>query len=260
MEVITVAAHKGGVGKTTTALALSAAFARSGLRTLLIDLDPQGCATRGLGLHIEEEDDVPSRTTLGLLLDTAARLTTVMHDTRVPNLWIAPATLNLADVLPLLHSRARREKRLKLALECEARLFERVVIDCRPDVDPLVELGLYAADRVIVPCQMEARGTDGIAKLVHLAMTVQDGDVPWRVLRTRVDPRKTKTNAAVEAQLEAYAGRVLETVIPVCEALNQAQMVGQDIYEYARDSSGALAYAGLVREVIEPWAQAASRT
>lgn len=250
---IAVAAHKGGVGKTTTAMALAAALARSGVRTTLVDLDPQGHSTLGLGLDMT--DDGPETVTARELFDdrTPAPLARVIRPVPcVERLWIVPATIRLELAASRLYARAMRHAVLKDAIdEDRATGGAWFVIDCPPSLGPLVENALFAADLVIVPCRMEARATDGLADLVDILRVLRgrafDG---WRILRTVVDARKTMT-AVIEAALRSrYEAQLLETVIPVSEPLNKAQVERRDIFSYAPASSGAHAYQALLEEVL----------
>lgn len=261
-RTIAVAAHKGGVGKTTTAMALAAALAKhaGGAAVTLVDLDPQGHSTLGLGLELGEDAD---RTTLDVFLEREAvpireLLQPVPH---VPNLTIVPATIRLELAAARLYGRAMRHAVLRDAIdESVLEREEWFVLDCPPSLGPLVENALFAADLVIVPCRMEARATDGLADLLDVLRVLRGRTFDeWRILRTVVDPRKSTTNAAIEAALRSrYTGYVLRTVIPVSEPLNKAQIERRDIFSYAPTSSGAEAYTALLEEVLELWAAAAN--
>src|SRR5438132_1330406 len=153
MITIAIATHKGGTGKTVTAMALAAAFARAGSSTLLVDLDPQGHSTLGLGVDVG--DDQP--TLRELLIENRARpLVEIVTATKTPNLSMVPASIVAERNAQLLYMRPKREEVLRRAL---LKLYPSpavVVIDCPPSLGPLTENGIAAADWIVVPCQMEA--------------------------------------------------------------------------------------------------------
>lgn len=239
---ITVAAHKGGVGKTTTALALASAFSLEGWRTLLVDLDPQGHATMGL--------DVPEGgpTVRDLLADSACPLEEVTVALRA-NLSIVPSDIRLERAVQWLYGRPRRDQILASALAKGPR-YEAVILDCPPSLGPLTEGALVAADLVLVPCRLEARAVDGLVDLLELLSLLRgeafDG---WRLLLTQIDVRCRVTNEAMRAALRRWASRICSQEIPRSEALNQAQIARQDIFTFAPMSAGAVAYRGLCEEV-----------
>jgi chromosome partitioning protein len=255
-QTVAIAAHKGGVGKTTTALALAAGLARSGVQVLLIDLDPQGHSTLGLG--VELEGDVLADTARELFVEDAASLAHVTHRTAIEGLSIVPATIRLERAAQWLYARPMRHRILSDALRpaIEVKRFDWVVIDTPPSLGPLVENAVVAADRVIIPCRMEARAADGLVDLLDVIGILRPEFDQWRVLRTQRDARSSVTNAAIDAALEPWADRMLETVIPRSEMLNQAQIARVDIYQYAPPSAGALAYTQLCGEV-RGWAATA---
>jgi chromosome partitioning protein len=250
---IAVATQKGGTGKTTTAMALSAALARAGERVLLVDLDPQGHSTIGLGLDVDDED-VRARTVRELLSDDPVPLRSVEHKTGVPNLSIVPATIRLERVAQWLYGAPARDRRLRGAfLQAEGR-YQWIVMDCLPSLGPLVENALMAADAVLMPCKMEARATDGARDLLEVLQLLRPGFTDWRILRNARDGRRAIANATADALFAQYAAQLLETVIPQCDDLNHAQFKGVDIFTYAASSTGAMAYTRLAEEVRRLWA------
>lgn len=256
-HTVAIAAHKGGVGKTTTAIAVAAGLARAGEATLLVDLDPQGHST--MGLDVELEGDWRGFTVRELFVEESVAIAQLAHVTPVPNLYVVSSDIRLERAAQWLYGRPRREAILARALlETKAAgLYRWIVLDCPPSLGPLVENALAAADRVIIPCRMEARATDGLVDLVDILQILRPAFDDWRILRTQRDERNTRTNAAIDAALEAYAPRLLETIIPRSEALNQAQIARQDIYEYSAHSPGALAYFSLCQE-LRRWSEVAS--
>jgi chromosome partitioning protein len=244
---IAIATHKGGTGKTVTSMALAAALARSGNATLLVDLDPQGHSTLGLGVDVG-----PKQATLRELLAEPPRpIADVVVRTTVPHLSIVPSNIRVERPAQALYMRPRREGVLRRALAQLQPAPTFVVIDCPPSLGPLTENGIAAANWILVPCQMEARAVDGLVDLLELVAILKgEAFADWRIVYTKIDTRKTVTNAAVQAALEPYKAQTLETTIPQSEPLNQAQIERADIYSYAPDSKGAIAYRTLAHEVI----------
>ena len=251
-RTLAIAAHKGGVGKTTTAMAVAAALARGGHGdVLLVDLDPQGHSTLGLGLDVDQEH--LRRHTVRELLDRdPLPLEAVVHASGVTGLSIVPATIELEATAQVLYGRPMRHAVLRETLEGEAGVFAWIVIDCPPSLGPLVENALIAADQVIVPCRMEARATDGLADLVDVLRVLRGRAFEnWRILRTVVDSHNRIANAAIEGALRSkYDPALLETAIPKSEALNKAQIARMDIFAFDARSAGAEAYLSLVQELL----------
>jgi len=252
---IAVATQKGGTGKTTTSMALSAALARTGDPVLLVDLDPQGHSTLGLGLDVDD-DDVRARTVRELLGDDPPTLRAVEHATGVPNLAIVPATIRLERVAQWLYGAPARDRRLRGALADAAGRYRWIVLDCLPSLGPLVENALMAADAVLLPCRMEARATDGARDLLEVLQLLRPGFTDWRILRNARDGRRALANATADVLFAQYADHLLKTVIPQCDDLNHAQFKGVDIFTYAAHSTGAAAYTRLAAEVRALWAPA----
>lgn len=246
-KIIAIALHKGGVGKTVTAMALAAGLARSGKKTLLVDLDPQGHSS--LGLNAEPE---PQEPTIRDFFESRRTLREVIKETEVPGLFVAPSNLRLAQATHGLYARPKREEILKKGLKELDGEFDFIVVDCPPSLGPLVEMGVGAADLIVVPSLMEARATDALQDLLELVTIIKgDGFTNWRILLTKVDQRKTITNQAVMTALEPWAGKLFRTQIPQCETLNQAQIARQDIYRYDPKGRGALAYQALIEELAQ---------
>jgi len=244
---VAVATHKGGTGKSVTAMALAAGLARAGKRVLLLDLDPQGHSTIGLGVDVEPDD--PSMREL--FADPPKPIQEVIRKTSVSGLDIVPSNIRLAPVAQALYGRTKREEVLRRRLESLGNDYDFVIADCPPSLGPLVDNALTAADWIVIPCQMEARAADGLLDLLAAIRDLKgEGFDAWRILRTRLDARKTVTNEAVLAALEPWKGKLFETVIPQSEALNQAQMARASIYDFEPKSTGAIAYQALVDEVL----------
>jgi chromosome partitioning protein len=242
-EVVAVAAHKGGVGKTTTATALAAALARfRQASVLLVDLDPQGHSSVGLDVAVD-----PAWTVRELLAERhPAPLARVCYATGVDRLAVVPATIGLERA-----ARGMLSVMLRRALAPAAGRFDWVILDCPPSLGSLVENALVAATRVLVPVRAEARGADGLVDLLDvLELLNEPARGACRILRTQRNESHSIANSLIEDALEPYRDRVLQTIIPQCSDLNQAQAHRQDIFTYAPRSTGAAAYAQLAGEVM----------
>ncbi len=253
---LAVCGMKGGIGKTTTSMALSAALARAGDYVLLVDLDPQGHSTMGLGLDVDD-DFVRLRTVRDVLADDPVPLSQVEYLTGVPNLSIVPAIILLERTAQWLVTAPARDRRLTRALHGAIGRYQWVVIDCSPSLGALTENALMAADALVIPCRMEARATDGVKGLLEMVDELRPGwttGSTWRILRNARDVRRRVSNAVADTMFDKYAGHVLDTVIPQCDALNQAQFQGVDIFSYDASCAGAIAYAQLAEDVRALWA------
>ena len=244
---ISIATHKGGTGKTVTAMALAAALARSGRRTLIVDLDAQGHSTLGLGIELNLTD----LTLRDIFTDPAAPVSRIIRETNCPDLDILPSNIRLERIAQFLYMRPKREEVLRKALAPVADSYRFIVIDCPPSLGALTETGIAAADLILVPCQMEARAADGLVDLLEIIAILKgerfDG---WRILLTKFDARKTITNQAIQGALERWQDQTLQTVIPQSEPLNQAQIARADIFSFDGKSKGAAAYQALMQEVL----------
>ena len=245
-KTLTICTHKGGTGKTVTALSLAAGLADNGQRCLLVDLDPQAHSTIGIGLDVF---DLTLRDFFerhpGLALRDVIQTTPAN-----PNLDIAPSDLRLAWTAEGLSGRPKKEELLKRSLHEVENEYDWIVIDTPPSMGVLTQNAVVAADLLLIPAASEARAANAIADLLELVQVLKgDGFDRYRILRTQVDPRKSRTNHAVLAALKAWEGKILKTVIPQSEPLNQAQMARQDIFRFAPESTGAAAYRDLIQEL-----------
>jgi len=244
---IAIATHKGGTGKTVTAMGLSAALARAGQRCLLIDLDPQGHSTLGLGVEIAEGEP----TLHACFSDPPLPLSRVIRTTHLPACDLVPATLRLARVAQALYMRPKREEVLRRLVAALATPYAYIVLDCPPALGVLTEAALTAADLLVIPCQLEARAADGLVDLLEvMGLLKGEAFTQWRILLTKVDRRKTTTNQAVLAALAPWQAHMFATTIPQSEPLNQAQIERTDIFSFEPKSQGALAYAALAQEIM----------
>lgn len=248
-RTISIATHKGGTAKTVTAMALAAALARSSKRCLLVDTDPQAHSTIGMGIEVADTD----LTLRDVLTESSPPIERVIRETHLPKLHLLPASIRLARSAHMLYMRPKREELLARALAPVLSRYDFIVIDCPPSLGVLTELGIAAADLLIIPCQMEARAADGLVDLLEVISLIKGDFDDWRILLTRVDPRKTITNQAVRAALATWEHKIFKTWIPQSESLNQAQIARTDIFSFESKSRGASAYKALTQEIIRTY-------
>jgi chromosome partitioning protein len=245
-HTLAICTHKGGTGKTVTALALAAGLADTGRRCLLIDLDPQAHSTIGIGLDAIEP-------TLKDFFERHPALSfgdVVRPAPAIANLYVAPSDLRLAWTAEGLSGRPKKEELLKRSLRDFQADYDWIVIDTPPSLGVLTQNALVAADTVLIPTSLEARAANAVADLLEL-LQVLKGDAfdAFRILLTRMDARRRRTNNAVRLALGQWEDKTLATVIPQSEPLNQAQMARTDIFRFAPDSPGAAAYRNLIYEL-----------
>ncbi len=169
-QTIAIATHKGGTGKTVTAMAVGAAFARAGQRCLLVDMDPQGHSTLGLGMEID--DTAP--TLRDFFHEPPLPLSRVIRETHIAGLHIVPSNIRLARVAQALYMRPKREEILKRGLQPLRDQYAFIVLDCPPSLSALAEAGIAAANLIVIPCQMEARAADGLVDLLEVISLIND--------------------------------------------------------------------------------------
>jgi len=247
-RILAVANQKGGVGKTTTAVNLGAGLAELGYRVLVVDLDPQGNATTGLGV-----DGRSFELSMYDVVMRDAKLEDAIEPTSIKNLFVAPATIDLAGAEIELVPTFSRELRLRRALESIAGDFEFVLIDCPPSLGLITVNGLAAADEVLVPIQCEYYALEGLGQLlrnVHLVQAnLNDKLEVTTIVLTMYDGR-TKLAEQVADEVRAHFGsKVCRNVIPRTVRISEAPSFGQPITTFDSSSRGAIAYRELAREV-----------
>ncbi|MCI0536294.1 MAG: ParA family protein [Verrucomicrobiales bacterium] len=253
MRIIAVINQKGGVGKTTTAVNVAASLARSGHSTLLIDLDPQAHATVGLGLDPEQ---FAGRTIGDVLLSESECISTILADTYLPTLKVAPASITLSKADSLLHARHFRELRLHRAIE-RLNGFDFVLIDCQPSLGVLPVNVMLATDHFLIPTQASGYSLRGLGDLLETLHSVKRSAVGWdyRILLTMVMAQATVTNGMVDRVLEPLCEKLLQTRIRRCEVLNRSQTedMPRDVGTYAQHSRAAHEYRRLADEIEGLW-------
>ena len=250
-QVIAISLQKGGVGKTTTAINLGAALAELGFRTLIIDIDPQGNATSGLG--IQPPDDAP--TTAEVFLREAT-LDAIVEPTAERNLFVAPAPSRqtLADVEAKMVANPFSHTLLKSALSAVVEDFDYILIDCPPTLGRLTVNAFVAADEVLAPVQCQYFALEGLRDLLNVVDDVRNADVNPKLnvshfLITMFEKNKN-LSVEVEADLRAAFGeRVLKTTIPYNVKLAEAPSMGMSVLKHATSSTGAKAYRAAAKEL-----------
>jgi chromosome partitioning protein len=249
-HIFAVTNQKGGVGKTTTSVNLSACLAGKGQRVLLVDIDPQGNATSGLGVERGKLESC-----IYDLLLNEKRPDEVILESRIPRLSIMPATLDLAGAEIELVSAMSREYRLKQVLEKVADRYDYVLIDSPPSLGLLTVNALTAADAVLIPIQCEYYALEGISQLLRTVHLVRQHLNPSLaiagVLLTMHDPRTNLSQQVIEEVRAHFGPKVFETIIPRNIRLSEAPSHGVPITFYDPKSKGAEAYQSLAQEVIE---------
>ncbi|MGN9787233.1 ParA family protein [Nonomuraea sp. ZG12] len=249
-RVIAVANQKGGVGKTTTSVNIAAALSMNGERVLVVDLDPQGNASTALAT--EHRGDIPD--VYQVLVDDLPLADIVKQVPEMPNLYCAPATIDLAGAEIELVSLVAREARLRRALAAyEGIDFDYIIIDCPPSLGLLTVNALVAADEVMIPIQCEYYALEGLGQLLRNVDLIKAHLNPTLSLSTIVltmyDGR-TRLASQVADEVRAHFGEtVLRTVIPRSVRLSEAPSYGQSVMTYDPGSSGAMAYMDAAREI-----------
>lgn len=249
-KIVAVANQKGGVGKTTTAINLSASLAVADKRVLLVDLDPQGNATAGLGINRQEL----SASTYEVLIQKQ-RIQEAIQKTPVHHLEILPAKTDLVGAEVELVDQPNREYRLKEVLSDIAAQYEYVFIDCPPSLSLLTVNALAAADSILVPVQCEYYALEGLGQLLNTVWRIRQALNPDLVLEgillTMFDVRNTLCHQVADQIRDHFDRRVFGVIIPRNVALAEAPSHGGPALLYDIASRGAQAYLQLAKEVME---------
>jgi len=251
-KVISIVNQKGGVGKTTTAINFGAGLAEQGCEVLVIDLDPQGNASTGLGV----DDDARERTSYDLLLENAG-LADVIRPTNVPRLFIVPANVDLSSADIQLVSNENRSFMLKgaLAHAGDVNAFDVILIDCPPSLSLLTINALVASDSVLVPLQSEFFALEGLSQLMLTIREVRQSANPGLriegVILTMSDRRNNLSQQVEEDARATLGDLVFDTTIPRNVRLSEAPSFAIPVLEYDTHSKGAQAYRRLATEFLQ---------
>jgi chromosome partitioning protein len=249
-RVIAIANQKGGVGKTTTAINLATGLAAVGHKVLLIDLDPQGNASTGLGVPKEQK----SQGTYEVLVSNL-KLEDAAYDTRIPNLQVVPTSVDLSGAELDLVDMEQREFRLRDALVASTRRWDYVLIDCPPSLTLLTLNALVAADSVLVPLQCEFFALEGISHLTRTIERVRRALNPslevLGIVLTMYDRRNNLTDQVAADVRGQFGAKVFDTVLPRNVRVSEAPSHGLPVLIYDNACAGAQAYIHLARVLLD---------
>jgi len=249
-RVIALCNQKGGVGKTTTTINMGAALAEYGRKVLIVDFDPQGAASVGLGVSPHELD----RTVYNLLMERDADIHALIHHTATPDLDLLPANIDLSAAEVQLVGEVARETVLARALRPVMDEYDVVLIDCQPSLGLLAVNALTAAHGVLIPLECEFFALRGVALLVETIDKIRDRLNPRLeldgIVATMYDPRTLHAREVVARVHEAFGDALLHTVISRTVKFPDATVAAEPITTYAPTHSGAAAYRQLARELV----------
>lgn len=248
-RIIAMCNQKGGVGKTTTTINLGAALAEYGRRVLLVDFDPQGALSAGLGIAANDMDTIYDLM-LGRVKDTAS----VIQHTKIENLDVLPANIDLSAAEVQLVNEVAREQTLHRVLRTVTGLYDVVLIDCQPSLGLLTVNALTVAHGVMIPLECEYFALRGVALLIETVEKIQDRLNPALkldgILATMFDPRTLHSREVLDRVREAFGDTVFNTVIRRTVKFPDASVAAEPITTFASDHTGAAAYRRLARELI----------
>lgn len=249
LKVIAICNQKGGTGKTTTSVNLSVYLAMDGHRVLLIDSDPQGNSTSGLGV-----DKNSLEKSLYSVLMSGLEIKEAIQDTGIENLKLIPSNIDLIGAEVELIDEPDREKRLRHALEKVESEFDFVIIDCPPSLGIITLNALVAATSVLIPVQCEYYALEGLGQLTKTINLIKENLNPELkiegVLLTMADFRTNLTTEVINETKNFFQDKVFETIIPRSIRLSEAPGFGKSIFQYDKNSIGAQKYDALAKEVL----------
>ena len=248
-RIISIANQKGGVGKTTTAVNISCILAKKGKKVMLIDADPQGNASSGLGLEKDTENSLYE------VLINDVDLESTLQDTKIKNLKVCPSNMNLAGAEVELVSQMSREQRLKEKLEIVKDNYDFIIIDCPPSLGLITLNAFTASNSVLIPVQCEYFALEGLGQLLNTINLVKkhlnkELEIEGAVL-TMYDMRTNLSNQVVKEVKRYFDDKVYKTVIPRNIKLSEAPSYGLPITLYDAKSKGARAYEKLTKEILK---------
>ncbi|MFK0248138.1 ParA family protein [Amycolatopsis azurea] len=248
--VMAMCNQKGGVGKTTSTINLGAALAECGRRVLLVDFDPQGALSVGLGIQPHELD----QTVYNVIMERSVSITDVIRKTRVDGVDLLPSNIDLSAAEVQLVAEVGREHTLLRVLRPVMNDYDYVLVDCQPSLGLLTVNALTAADGVIIPLECEFFSLRGVALLIDTIEKVQERLNPkldiTGILATMYDPRTLHSKEVMARVVEAFGDTVFDTVINRTVRFPETTVAGEPITTWAPKSAGAAAYRALAREVI----------
>jgi chromosome partitioning protein len=250
-KVVAMCNQKGGVGKTTSTINLGAALAEYGRRVLLVDMDPQGALSAGLGVpHYELEQTIHN-----VLVEPRVSIDDVLLSTRIKHMDLVPSNIDLSAAEIQLVNEVGREQTLGRALHPVLDRYDYVLIDCQPSLGLLTVNGLACSDGVVIPTECEFFSLRGLALLTDTVDKVRDRLNPKLeisgILLTRYDPRTVNAREVMARVVERFGDLVFDTVITRTVRFPETSVAGEPITTWAPRSQGAIAYRALAREFID---------